>query len=85
MAVVIFLEASQFMQAVEVLLRVAPKFKNLEYIDLGSGFKVPYYPGDKQTDLVDLGHAIKSRFTTFCSVYGKDLNLIFEPGKISYY
>ncbi len=76
------LEASQFMQAVEVLLQVAPKFKNLEYIDLGSGFKVPYYPGDKQTDLVDLGHAIKSRFTAFCSVYGKDLNLIFEPGKI---
>ena len=41
------LEISQFMEAVEVLLKVAPNFKNLEYIDLGSGFKVPYFDGDK--------------------------------------
>lgn len=75
------LEASQFMEAVEVLLNQAKKFKNLEYIDLGSGFKVPYFEGDKQTDMISLGKIISERFNQFCREYGKELTLIFEPGK----
>jgi diaminopimelate decarboxylase len=75
------LEISQFMEAVEVLLRVAPYFKTLDYIDLGSGFKVSYYPGDKETDMNDFGKIISDRFKQFCDTYGKKLRLIFEPGK----
>ena len=75
------LEISQFMEAVEVLLRVAPDFKTLDYIDLGSGFKVSYYPGDKETDMNDFGKIISDRFKQFCDTYGKKLRLIFEPGK----
>ncbi|MGB2733838.1 MAG: diaminopimelate decarboxylase [Saprospiraceae bacterium] len=75
------LEASQFMQAVEVLLEVAPKFPKLEYIDLGSGFKVSYYPGDKATNIRTLGQIVSDRFSKFCTHYGSPLRLIFEPGK----
>lgn len=75
------LEVSQFMEAVEVLLSVAPRFKSLDYIDLGSGFKVSYYPGDKETDITDFGKIIGDRFNQFCQSYGKNLRLIFEPGK----
>ncbi len=75
------LEISQFMEAVEVLLKVAPNFKNLEYIDLGSGFKVPYFDGDKETNIDAFGSLISARFIAFCSDYGKELKLIFEPGK----
>ncbi len=75
------LEISQFMDAVEVLLKVAPAFKHLEYIDLGSGFKVPYFQGDKATNIEEFGKMISTRFLAFCQEYGKELQLIFEPGK----
>lgn len=75
------LEIDQFMAAVEVLLKVAPLFKSLEYIDLGSGFKVPYFDGDKETDIVVLGQMVSQRFNLFCEDYGRPLRLVFEPGK----
>lgn len=75
------LEMEQFMAAVEVLLHAAPAFTSLSYIDLGSGFKVPYYDGDKQTDIAVLGKLVTRRFEQFCEDYGRPLRLIFEPGK----
>ncbi|HNR07776.1 MAG TPA: diaminopimelate decarboxylase [Saprospiraceae bacterium] len=75
------LETDQFMKAVEVLLSAAPRFKSLDYIALGSGFKVPYFEGDKKTDMAQLGKTITDRFTGFCADYGRPLRLIFEPGK----
>jgi len=75
------LEMDQFMTAVEVLLHVAPAFKSLDYIDLGSGFKVPYFSGDKETDMAILGQLINNRFESFCQEYGRPLRLVFEPGK----
>lgn len=75
------LEASQYMEAVEVLLGLAPEFTDLEYLDLGSGFKVSYFEGDRATDMKKLGDVISSRFNLFCKEYGKELKLIFEPGK----
>ncbi len=75
------LDISQFMEAVEVLLSVAPKFTQLEYLDLGSGFKVPYFEGDKETDIISFGAAISERISDFCKLYGRELMLIFEPGK----
>lgn len=75
------LEIDQFMDAVEVLLEVAPLFNHLEYLDLGSGFKVAYFPGDKETDMDEFGKIISDRIIQFCQVYGKELKIIFEPGK----
>jgi len=75
------LEIEQFMAAVEVLLKVAPAFDSLAYIDLGSGFKVAYFDGDKQTDIAILGKLISKRFQEFCDEYGRTLRLVFEPGK----
>lgn len=75
------LESDQFMEAVEVLLSEASRFSSLDYIDLGSGFKVPYFEGDKKTDMAQLGRLVTDRFIRFCTEYGKSLRLVFEPGK----
>ena len=40
------------------------EFKNLEFIDFGSGFKVPYKKGDLETNIEELGKKLSSRFTT---------------------
>ena len=75
------LDAEVFLQAAEILLNVAKDFPDLEYIDFGSGFKVPYKKGGIATDIDDFGAKISARFNDFCNEYGRDLTLMFEPGK----
>lgn len=70
-----------FLAGAEILLREAMAFPDLDYIDFGSGFKVPYKPGDIYTDVADLGIQISERFNRFCTEYGSDVTLAFEPGK----
>ena len=75
------LDTEVFLGAVEILLNAAKSFPNLKYIDLGSGFKVPYKEGDIETNIEQLGQTISARMKTFYKEYGKEVDLIFEPGK----
>ncbi len=75
------LDAGVFLQGAEILFNVANSFKDLEYIDFGSGFKVPYKENDISTDIEELGEKLSERFNDFCKAYGRDLTLMFEPGK----
>ena len=75
------LDIEVFIHAAEILFDTASKFKDLEFIDFGSGFKVPYSPGDNETNIEELGLKLSKRFNDFCNEYGKDLTLAFEPGK----
>jgi diaminopimelate decarboxylase len=75
------LDIEVFIHAAEILFETASKFENLEFIDFGSGFKVPYSPGDNETNIEELGSKLSKRFNEFCDDYGKELTLTFEPGK----
>ena len=75
------LDIDVFLYASEILFETAKKFKNLTFIDFGSGFKVPYKPNDIETNIEELGEKLAERFNTFCENYGKALTLAFEPGK----
>ena len=75
------LDVSVFCTAAEVVFKMARKFKDLEFIDLGSGFKVPYKNTEKGTDIAALGRALSKNFNAFCKSYGRELKLMFEPGK----
>jgi len=75
------LDAGVFVQGAELLLETALQFKDLEFIDFGSGFKVAYKEGDVTTDIMELGKAISEQFDAFCAEYGRRLDLWFEPGK----
>jgi len=75
------LDIGVFLYATEILFETAAKFKDLEFIDFGSGFKVPYKEGDVSTDIEDLGEQLSERFNQFCEDYGRDITLAFEPGK----
>jgi diaminopimelate decarboxylase len=75
------LDIEVFLYAAEILFDAAKNFKNLEFLDFGSGFKVPYEKGDIETDIEELGKKLSKRFNAFCIEYGKELTLIFEPGK----
>ena len=75
------LDAEVFLRGAEILFNVAADFPDLDYLDFGSGFKVPYKPGGISTDVEELGRQISERFNEFCTDYGRDLTLMFEPGK----
>ena len=75
------LDIEVFLYASEILFETAKQFKNLDFIDFGSGFKVPYKPGDIETNIEELGEKLSAKFNAFCKEYGKDLTLAFEPGK----
>ena len=75
------LDARVFLQGAEILFQVAEDFKDLSYIDFGSGFKVPYKEGGIATDIEDLGEKLSERFNLFTKKYGRELTLMFEPGK----
>ena len=75
------LDIEVFLFAAEILFDAAKNFKNLEFLDFGSGFKVPYKKDDIETDIEELGKKLSKRFNAFCAEYGKELTLIFEPGK----
>mgnify|MGYP001266882548 FL=1 len=75
------LDIDVFLHASEILFDTAKNFKNLEFIDFGSGFKVPYKIGDIETNIDELGEKLSLKFNSFCKDYGKNLTLAFEPGK----
>jgi diaminopimelate decarboxylase len=70
-----------FARGIEVLLEAARHFPELEVIDLGGGFKVPYRPGETGTDIEQLGLKVKEEFQTFEKKYNRHLQVWFEPGK----
>lgn len=75
------LDIEVFLRACEILFETAMNFKNLDFIDFGSGFKVPYKSGDIETNIEEFGSKMTKRFNSFCKEYGKELTLGFEPGK----
>ncbi|WP_405205720.1 diaminopimelate decarboxylase [Aquimarina sp. LLG6339-5] len=75
------LDVDVFLYASEILFETAKNFRNLDFIDFGSGFKVPYKEGDIETNIEEFGKKLTKRFNTFCKEYGKELTLGFEPGK----
>ena len=75
------LDEEVFIAAAEILLNAAMSFQDLKYIDFGSGFKVPYKEGDLETNIEKLGSLISKRMQVFYKEYGRELDVIFEPGK----
>ena len=70
-----------FLMGLEVMFSMAEHFPDLLYIDLGSGFKVPYQPGETETDVNLLGQKVAEAFSKFESETGKKIQVWFEPGK----
>ena len=75
------LDIDVFLYASEILFENAKNFNELEFIDFGSGFKVPYKEGDIETDIEELGEKLGERFNAFAKAYNKPITLAFEPGK----
>jgi diaminopimelate decarboxylase len=74
-------DADVFVKGIEVLFDIIPHFKELEFIDLGGGFKVPYKEGDTETDINVLAQKVSEAFANHPNPGNKHLQVWFEPGK----
>ncbi|MFM7007631.1 MAG: diaminopimelate decarboxylase [Flavobacteriales bacterium] len=75
------IDSDVFLQGAALLFDAAEHFKDLTFMDFGSGFKVAYKEGDIVSNIEDLGQKISAAFLSFCQQYGRHLELWFEPGK----
>lgn len=76
-------KADSVLRAMRQIMSIATKqnFPDLEFLDFGGGFKVPYSPDETPVDLMGMGRQATALFADFCREYGRELELWFEPGK----
>ncbi|WP_185873040.1 diaminopimelate decarboxylase [Blattabacterium cuenoti] len=77
------LDIKSFLEGAKILFKIALGFPKVDYIDLGSGFKVSYKKKDIKTDISTLSDKITNDFNNFCKNYENKncITLIIEPGK----
>jgi len=79
----LFMDGDAYLQSAQNTLAVARQFDDLEFIDLGGGFGIPYMKQAKQTrlDLKDLGRKLSELIDAWVSEYGKAIEFKIEPGR----
>lgn len=74
-------DADVFVHGIKVLSELVPHFPQLDIIDLGGGFKVPYEPDDEETNIPWIADKLKRYLDAHLFKEGRKFQLWFEPGK----
>ena len=79
----LFMDGTPFMLAVEQFLKIAMQFKNLEFVDFGGGFGIPYHKlaGEQEFDLSAFGAALEKVVEDWSDRYGRKVVFKSEPGR----
>lgn len=75
------LDVAKLSLAMEVLLEVAPLFPELDFVDFGGGFGIPYRPLQAPLDLETFGRVATERIERFRAAYSRPVRVRFEPGR----
>lgn len=79
----LFMEGQPYLKGIESLLNIAKHFENLEFIDFGGGFGIPYHKqdGEERLDLKKLGDVLDHMLQNWVKEYGKEVTFKIEPGR----
>ena len=79
----LFMDPQPYLDAVTNLLRIAHQFKNLEFIDFGGGYGIPYHKLDDEKDfpMEDFKTRLEPILDEFVASYGKAPLFKSEPGR----
>jgi diaminopimelate decarboxylase len=72
----------RFFVCFERLLAASEQLPDLEELDVGGGFGVPYRPGQEPLELPVLGREVARRMEALSERRGRRIRLIVEPGRI---
>lgn len=79
----LFMEGTAYVNSVRSLLSIAEQFDELEFVDMGGGFGIPYNKkeGQKPLDLKALGSQLDSIIFEWTEKYGRKIEFQIEPGR----
>jgi diaminopimelate decarboxylase len=79
----LFMEGDKYVEGVKSVLNIASNFKDLDFIDIGGGFGIPYkkLDGQDRLDLTNLGKKLDEVFYSWTKEYGKEVTFKIEPGR----
>jgi len=79
----LFMDGDTYIKSAETILRQAKEFDDLEFIDLGGGFGIPYKKQENQSrlDLKVLGLKLSDVINNWVKEYGKEVEFKIEPGR----
>jgi len=76
-----FYTPEEFMSSVQVVLSEAESFPNLQFVDFGGGFGIPYRPEESHIDLNTFGEKVQEELKKFALKNGKEIEMRIEPGR----
>jgi diaminopimelate decarboxylase len=79
----LFMEGEAYLHSAKNTLSVASQFDDLEFIDFGGGFGIPYHKqsGEARLDLKELGKRFSALIDPWIKDYGKAIEIKIEPGR----
>ena len=79
----LFMDGEAYLQSTGNILSIARQFDDLEFVDLGGGFGIPYkkQSGQLRLDLKEMGGRLSKVIHTWVKEYGKEIEFKIEPGR----
>ncbi|MDP4266983.1 MAG: diaminopimelate decarboxylase [Bacteroidota bacterium] len=79
----LFMDSTPYIESVKNILSVAEQFEDLEFIDFGGGFGIPYYKQDYEVrlNIKALGEELNEIMHSWANNYGKWVTFKVEPGR----
>ncbi len=79
----LFMDSEAYLESTGNILSLARQFDDLEFIDLGGGFGIPYNKQSDQPrlDLKNLGGKLTEVIHSWVKEYGKNIEFKIEPGR----
>ncbi len=79
----LFMEATPYLEGVKSLLGIAEQFPELEFVDMGGGFGIPYHKQDGQgrLQLEDTGRRLSELLEKRTTSYSRKIMVKMEPGR----
>jgi diaminopimelate decarboxylase len=77
------MDSNAYLQSTASILSIATQFDDLEFIDLGGGFGIPYKKQSDQPrlDLTELGEQLSNIIHNWVKGFGKEIEFKIEPGR----
>lgn len=79
----LFMDPEPYLKAVSNLLRIARRFENLEFVDFGGGYGIPYHKldGEEEYDMESFKKRLEPILDEFVKEYGSAPLFKSEPGR----
>ncbi|WP_105619536.1 diaminopimelate decarboxylase [Vallitalea okinawensis] len=79
----LFMDSYKYIEGIKSVLAIAENFADLEFVDFGGGFGIPYRKqyGERRLDLNELGTRLEEVIKDWMKRYGKDITVKVEPGR----